>query len=179
MVANNLLTNPMLFSGSDTTTTDCIQKWLDICYNSTLNFEDYVTLQKNRDIVCPTIAHKPKNLTFQCFHHHLVFMLEKILIKRKRRIFNNYQSFTSVLDFIHLEYGLRPKLYDIDDYNRNNAILNLDYKDRIDVYDSISKSNIINNFNYNYENNHGKYFNSKLGECNEIDCDLSGIYEEM
>ncbi|KRT83728.1 hypothetical protein AMK59_4769, partial [Oryctes borbonicus] len=40
MVANSILTNPMLFSGSTKADIKCIQNWLDICYNSTLsNYE--------------------------------------------------------------------------------------------------------------------------------------------
>ncbi|GJQ81056.1 hypothetical protein Trydic_g21864 [Trypoxylus dichotomus] len=72
MVANSILTNPMLFSDSEKVDSSCIQNWLDICYNSTLSEYEYTKVVNTK-----TIAEKPPHLTFQCFHHHLVFMLEK------------------------------------------------------------------------------------------------------
>ncbi|PSN56070.1 hypothetical protein C0J52_05870 [Blattella germanica] len=39
-------------------------------------------------------------MTFQCFHHHLVFMLEKVLPKSKRLLFNVLKKRDVVLDFL-------------------------------------------------------------------------------
>lgn len=82
MSARGILTNPALFSGYSTTPLVCVQDWLNI--TSTI----------------PT--------DFQCFHHHLVFMLEKILPKRDRVLFNNLQNKTSVLEFLENYYDIRP-----------------------------------------------------------------------
>ncbi|XP_012284426.1 tRNA-dihydrouridine(20a/20b) synthase [NAD(P)+]-like isoform X2 [Orussus abietinus] len=86
MAANGILTNPAMFSGYSTTPMSCVQDWLNITSN------------------IPT--------PFLCMHHHLVFMLEKILPKAERRIFNNLQDRTSVLEFLDKYYGLRPTICD-------------------------------------------------------------------
>lgn len=84
MSARGILTNPALFSGYSVTPLNCVQDWLDI--TSTI----------------PT--------PFTCFHHHLVFMLEKILPKKSRMFFNNLQNKTSVLEFLKDTYGLKPNI---------------------------------------------------------------------
>lgn len=83
MVANGLLTNPALFSGAPVTPLSCLQDWLNIA--STI----------------PT--------SFFTMHHHLVFMLEKILPKTKRLIFNNLQTQESSLKFLQSYYGITPQ----------------------------------------------------------------------
>lgn len=82
MSARGILTNPALFSGQSVTPLACLQDWLDI--TSTIPTE------------------------FQCFHHHLVFMLEKVLPKKERLLFNNLQSRSSVLEFLENHYDVRP-----------------------------------------------------------------------
>ncbi|XP_014482019.1 PREDICTED: tRNA-dihydrouridine(20a/20b) synthase [NAD(P)+]-like isoform X2 [Dinoponera quadriceps] len=82
MSARGILNNPALFSGHSTTPLVCLQDWLDI--TSTVPTE------------------------FQCFHHHLVFMLEKVLPKKDRVLFNNLQNRSSVLDFLENYYDIRP-----------------------------------------------------------------------
>lgn len=82
MSARSMLTNPALFSGHSTTPLDCVQDWLDI--TSTI----------------PT--------PFLCFHHHLVFMLEKTLPKKSRLFFNSLQNKTAVLEFLEDTYGIKP-----------------------------------------------------------------------
>lgn len=82
MAARGILTNPALFSGYSVTPLDCIQNWLDITS------------------VIPT--------QFICFHHHLVFMLEKLLPKKSRIFFNNLQNKTAVLEFLENTYGIKP-----------------------------------------------------------------------
>ncbi|XP_060526990.1 tRNA-dihydrouridine(20a/20b) synthase [NAD(P)+]-like [Cylas formicarius] len=44
MVANGILANPTLFSGTNVTPMRCVQDWLDICYNSTLGVQEYEKL---------------------------------------------------------------------------------------------------------------------------------------
>ena len=82
MSARGILTNPALFSGYSVTPLDCVQDWLDI--TSTI----------------PT--------QFICFHHHLVFMLEKILPKKNRLFFNSLQNKEAVLEFLKDTYGIKP-----------------------------------------------------------------------
>ncbi|KZC12471.1 tRNA-dihydrouridine(20a/20b) synthase [NAD(P)+]-like, partial [Dufourea novaeangliae] len=84
MSARGILTNPALFSGQSVTPLSCIQDWLDITSK------------------IPT--------PFLCFHHHLVFMLEKLLPKKSRIYFNNLQSQLAVLEFLDDYYGLKPNL---------------------------------------------------------------------
>lgn len=84
MSANGLLTNPALFAGYAVTPLVCVQDWLNITS------------------AIPT--------EFQCFHHHLVFMLEKILPKKERILFNNLQNKSSVLEFLENYYNIRPNV---------------------------------------------------------------------
>ncbi|EFA06141.2 tRNA-dihydrouridine(20a/20b) synthase [NAD(P)+]-like isoform X1 [Tribolium castaneum] len=166
MVANGLLTNPTLFTESSVTTTDCIQRWLNICYNTTLDYRDINRLH--------TIPEKPKNLTFQCFHHHLVFMLEKILTRSEKRIFNNLQTFEDVLSYIKNKFNLAPQLYDTDDFN-NVKLLEVDYGKRGEYYfeHKPKDENVEYDLFYDHES-HGKYFKSKV----EDDCNWSDIFLE-
>lgn len=84
MSAGGILTNPTLFSGSNLTTVNCIQDWLDITS------------------AIPT--------SFLTFHHHLVFMLEKVVPKAERKIFNVLQDRNSVLNFIEDYFNLTPNV---------------------------------------------------------------------
>lgn len=172
MVANNILSNPTIFSGNETVPLQCVQDWLDICYNSSLDLEDYISIRKSNTYSDPVISERPKHLTFQCFHHHLVFMMEKLLSKPKRRIFNNYQTFFQTLNFLKDEFNLRPKLYDIDMYKRN-SVLNINYDHKNKVYDSLKEES----FNlYECDDKPGKYFQSKLTDAVEDDYNLSEMY---
>ncbi|KAF2893762.1 hypothetical protein ILUMI_12412, partial [Ignelater luminosus] len=176
MVANSLLANPTLFTGSQSTTEECVQKWLDICYNSTLNTISYSNCDPS---VTPVIPECPPNLTFQCFHHHLVFMLEKLLPRSKRRIFNNLQSFKDVLLFLYEHFGISLQRYDLNKFE-NSKILDLDYNNREEVYlklkrNSVMNSSLVENVSndYSYENSNGKFFKSKLvDDTDSIEYDL-------
>nr|XP_022913059.1 tRNA-dihydrouridine(20a/20b) synthase [NAD(P)+]-like [Onthophagus taurus] len=147
MVANGLLTNPMLFTGSKEITIDCIQKWINICFNSTIKPDDYNSTNKL------TIKEKPYNLTFQCFHHHLVFMLEKFLPRAKRRIFNDFKRFDQVLDFLADEFKVFPQLFDLEQFEQNQ-ISNLVYNCEIN-----NKENVV--CEYDYEKD-GNFFKNKV-----------------
>lgn len=82
MSANGILANPALFAGEPVTPLSCVQDWLDITERIPTNF--------------------------LCMHHHLVFMLEKVLPKCERLVFNNLQSREAVVAFIDDYYGIRP-----------------------------------------------------------------------
>jgi tRNA-dihydrouridine synthase 4 len=166
MVANGLLTNPTLFTGTSATTTECVQRWLNICYNTTLD-HSAPELQ--------TIPEKPNNLTFQCFHHHLVFMLEKILSRTEKRIFNNLQSFEDVLSFIRDRFAIVPELFDDTEFSKIRLI-NLDYAKRDDVYFELKPNRVKERCDdFLYDDSHeGQYFNSRVRD----DCDWSDIFLE-
>lgn len=84
MSARGILMNPALFAGHTVTPLSCIQDWLNITS------------------IIPT--------QFICFHHHLVFMLEKLLPKKNRILFNNLQSKQAVLEFLEDYYGIKPNM---------------------------------------------------------------------
>lgn len=84
MSARGILTNPALFAGHSITPLSCIENWLDITS------------------VIPT--------QFMCFHHHLVFMLEKFLPKKNRIFFNNLQDKQAVLEFLENNYSIKPNV---------------------------------------------------------------------
>lgn len=77
MAASGLLTNPGLFSGPTRTPLSCVKMWMDM---------------KNKE---------SDRMTFQCYHHHLVFMLEKLLTKQQKLVFNHLSTFKSVDKFLY------------------------------------------------------------------------------
>ncbi|CAG2063641.1 unnamed protein product, partial [Timema podura] len=80
MAARGLLTNPAMFSGAVVTPVECVQQWL--CLTSV------------------TETH------FNTLHHHLVFMLEKVLPKPLRLEFNSLKTRKQVLDFLAEHLGV-------------------------------------------------------------------------
>lgn len=77
MAASGILTNPALFSGAKRTPLSCVKLWQTM---------------KDKD---------SGKITFQCYHHHLVFMLEKVLTKQQKQIFNHLGSFEAVDEYIN------------------------------------------------------------------------------
>lgn len=137
MVANGLLTNPTLLTGTNHTTLECVQQWTDICYNSTLDLNHFQKLTTKKNLA-PIIPEKPPNLTFQCFHHHLVFMLEKLLPRRKRQVFNSLQKFADVLDFLENEFNIVPRIFSVSDYFKTCTSL-IDYENSNELYHNLKK----------------------------------------
>lgn len=43
---------------------------------------------------------------FSCFHHHLIFMLEHVLTKSERNVFNSLMSTSAILDFLRYNYDI-------------------------------------------------------------------------
>ncbi|XP_031769548.1 tRNA-dihydrouridine(20a/20b) synthase [NAD(P)+]-like isoform X2 [Galleria mellonella] len=76
MAASALLTNPALFSGANVTPLSCVKLWMNM---------------KDKEYT---------NISFQCYHHHLVFMLEKVLTKQQKIVFNHLNSFEAVDDYL-------------------------------------------------------------------------------
>ncbi|XP_034941488.1 tRNA-dihydrouridine(20a/20b) synthase [NAD(P)+]-like [Chelonus insularis] len=82
MVANGLLKNPALFTGTSVTPISCVQDWLNITS------------------IIPT--------NFLTFHHHLIFMLEKVLPYDERMLFNCLKE-DKAQNFIESYYGIKPQ----------------------------------------------------------------------
>lgn len=86
MSARGILSNPALFGGHDTTPLECVQHWVDLC---------------------ETVGDEA--ITFQCYHHHLTFMMEKMMTRRVRVEFNDFTRKEQVLEFLALRYGIVPR----------------------------------------------------------------------
>ncbi|NXH87868.1 DUS4L synthase, partial [Edolisoma coerulescens] len=80
MVARGLLANPALFAGYEETPFQCIQDWVDIA-----------------------LEH---GTPFTCFHHHLMYMMERITSKQEKKVFNVLSSTSAVLDYLNDHYGV-------------------------------------------------------------------------
>ncbi|XP_034289506.1 tRNA-dihydrouridine(20a/20b) synthase [NAD(P)+]-like isoform X1 [Pantherophis guttatus] len=81
MVARGLLANPALFAGYEDTPLQCVQDWVDIALE--------------------------QGTPFTCFHHHLMYMLERVTSKQEKKIFNVLSSTSAVLDYLRDNYGVR------------------------------------------------------------------------
>ncbi|XP_037092084.1 tRNA-dihydrouridine(20a/20b) synthase [NAD(P)+]-like isoform X2 [Pollicipes pollicipes] len=80
MAAQGLLNNPALFSGAPSTPPSCVRDWVRLA----------------------TDAGTP----FACFHHHLIYMLERLMPRVLRRSFNVLPSHAAVLQFLRHELEL-------------------------------------------------------------------------
>ncbi|NXY72247.1 DUS4L synthase, partial [Glareola pratincola] len=80
MVARGLLANPAMFAGYEETPLKCIQDWVDIA-----------------------LEH---GTPFTCFHHHLMYMMERITSKQEKKVFNILSSTSAVLDYLNNYYGV-------------------------------------------------------------------------
>nr|XP_016849499.1 PREDICTED: tRNA-dihydrouridine(20a/20b) synthase [NAD(P)+]-like isoform X1 [Anolis carolinensis] len=81
MVARGLLANPAMFAGYEETPLECVQDWVHIA-----------------------LEH---GTPFMCFHHHLMYMLERITSKQEKKIFNVLSSTSAVLDYLRDNYGVQ------------------------------------------------------------------------
>ncbi|CAH1996071.1 unnamed protein product [Acanthoscelides obtectus] len=177
MVANGILNNPALFSNTTVTFKECIQDWVNICYNSTIPASKY---NKIAGSPIRSIDERPYNLTFQCFHHHLVFMLEKVLTRRQRQVFNNLKRFEEVEHFLETYFDVKPQLYEFEKFSRY-ACIETDYKDKDDIYKLLRPVDLIDKNEWSFydcDNNDGKYFNYKQKELQNDECDWANIFLE-
>ena len=78
MVAQGLLNNPALFTGCNRIPIEAVRKFVELSLENGTNH--YI------------------------FHHHLMFMLNQILTKRQKQVFNQLPSIAAILDY--LEYFL-------------------------------------------------------------------------
>lgn len=138
MSARGILTNPTLFAGTDVTPLSCLQDWIDI-------------------------VHANPNVTFQCFHHHLSFMMEKLL-KRKQRIeFNEFSNKRQVYDFLHHRFDIVP------DESKNGEVIVCEYDESAFRQRSNDHDSEMKRITYDSGSNPGKFFESQLenGEENK------------
>lgn len=80
MSARGILANPAMYAGFEHTPVQCVYDWLDIS----------------------TSLGSP----FQCFHHHLIYMMDKLLNRAERRVFNSLASTSAVMEFIKENFPL-------------------------------------------------------------------------
>lgn len=146
MAARGMLSNPTLFSGKfDTTPLSCVQEWLNI-------------------------AHAADNkITFQCFHHHLTFMMEKMLKRKERSAFNSLANKSQVYEYLREKFDIVPEASldlklvncEYDETNYRERVKNLKLQERRDI------------LAYNAENNPGKFFLSQKEVDGNSDVELS------
>ncbi|KAL9959864.1 hypothetical protein ACROYT_G033228 [Oculina patagonica] len=74
MAARGILNNPAMYAGYNCTSRQCVADWVDIALS----------------IGTP----------FTCFHHHLMYMLEKVTTKAERRVFSELKSTAAVLEYL-------------------------------------------------------------------------------
>ncbi|KAJ6649995.1 tRNA-dihydrouridine(20a/20b) synthase [NAD(P)+]-like, partial [Pseudolycoriella hygida] len=133
MAARGILSNPALFSGASITPVSCLQDWVNI-------------------------VHANPNVTFQCFHHHLSFMMEKILKRKQRVEFNQFFNKDQVHEFLQQQFGIIPTQLNVDgsivcEYDEN--------KFRVRSVDHVNETECSA---YQSNNNPGKFFQSKLSK---------------
>lgn len=79
MAARGLLANPAMFAGYEDTPIECIWDWVDI----------------STELGTP----------FTCFHHHLIYMLERVSSQPEKKLFNSLSSTSGVVDYLRSTYG--------------------------------------------------------------------------
>ncbi|XP_029922946.1 tRNA-dihydrouridine(20a/20b) synthase [NAD(P)+]-like isoform X1 [Myripristis murdjan] len=79
MAARGLLANPAMFAGYEDTPLECVWDWVDIAIE--------------------------QGTPFTCFHHHLIYMLERVSSQPERKVFNSLSSTSAVIDYLHNTYG--------------------------------------------------------------------------
>ncbi len=80
MAARGLLENPAFFAGHEVTPKECVKAWIKLSLDSGNHF------------------------TY--FHHHLSYMLEKLLPKSERKYFNSLNSTPAVLDYLEERFDI-------------------------------------------------------------------------
>ncbi|CAK1553663.1 unnamed protein product [Leptosia nina] len=158
MAASGLLTNPALFSGIKTTPVDCVGTWMKL---------------KN---------YSGNKITFQCYHHHLVFMLEKVLTKQQKQIFNYLQTFEEVDEFLvkHIinDESISTNVSHISEF------IACDFDNSItDKHNKKCRGCGISTYyctceKYSYENNEGSFFSSYVKTSDDLDYMDSSIFDE-
>ncbi|XP_058968110.2 tRNA-dihydrouridine(20a/20b) synthase [NAD(P)+]-like isoform X1 [Pocillopora verrucosa] len=80
MAARGILNNPAMFAGYQSTPLQCVADWVDVALSLGIPFTN--------------------------FHHHLIYMLEKVTTKADRRVFSELKSIPSVLEYLRVNYNI-------------------------------------------------------------------------
>lgn len=133
MAANGILTNPTMFAGDHKMTPiECLQDWLDI----------------------GTAAND--NITFQCFHHHFSFMMEKFVKRKERAHFNSFSRKQQIFDYFEEKFDIRPRPIEVPE-NICCTYEESGYRDRVHALNAREKANK----QYDAEASLGKFFMDK------------------
>ncbi|KFM56939.1 tRNA-dihydrouridine(20a/20b) synthase [NAD(P)+]-like protein, partial [Stegodyphus mimosarum] len=92
MSARGLLQNPTLFTGSEITLPCCIRDWINLSVSFGTSFTN--------------------------MHHHLMFMLERVMPKHERKLFNSYTALASVVDHLNSYTALTSVVDDMNSYTQ-------------------------------------------------------------
>ncbi|XP_046850560.1 tRNA-dihydrouridine(20a/20b) synthase [NAD(P)+]-like isoform X1 [Xenia sp. Carnegie-2017] len=84
MAARGILVNPAMYAGYKSLPIQCLQDWIDISLSI--------------------------GISYTHFHHHLMFMLKKVLGKQERRVFNSLTNLHAVLQYIEENFGITRKM---------------------------------------------------------------------
>lgn len=149
MAASGILTNPALFSGAHRTPLSCVKLWQTL---------------KDKD---------NQRITFQCYHHHLVFMLEKVLTKQQKQVFNHLSTFESVDEYLNKYLEATDNVLDYR-YNLDDFIL-CDFPDEITLKHSSKCRSCSKSIcycicsKYDYNNTDGNFFTSHIESKDSLD----------
>lgn len=80
MCARGILDNPAMYKGHVRTPSTCVRDWVEIALRT--------------------------GVTFTLFHHHLMFMLDHLLTRPEKRVFNTLTSIPAVLDYLNEHFGI-------------------------------------------------------------------------
>lgn len=149
MAASAILSNPALFSGENRTPLNCVKYWMDL-----------------KDKACDRI-------TFQCYHHHLVFMLDKLLTKQQKNDFNTLNTFDSVDNYIH-KYILDRFVNNDKFYYNLGEFVNCDFPEEITLK-HVSKCRVCGKSigycvccKYDYDASDGSFYTSYLKDSSDF-----------
>lgn len=80
MAARGMLANPAMFDGHQNTPEQCVKDWISLALST--------------------------GTSFQCFHHHLTFMLQKVMSRAEQTVFSSLVSTSAVLQFLEDNYDI-------------------------------------------------------------------------
>lgn len=158
MAASAILANPTLFSGTSRTPQSCVKLWMDL--------KDKAS----------------EKITFQCYHHHLVFMLDKLLTKVQKNEFNSLSTFKCVDEYVH-EHVLDSQDCVLDYEHRLGEFVECKFSEEITLKHSskcrgCNKSTCYCICNvYDYDATDGAFFTSHVKD-DSLDYMDSSLFDE-